>query len=116
MINKIKKVLISISVLLPMTSYAVLDQTERISTAGLDIINRFLIPIAFSLALLYFFYGVAKYIRSAGSDKDEGRKIMVWGVVALFVMSSVWGLVYFIRSEFGIINTDSPIKVPTAEK
>jgi hypothetical protein len=70
------------------------------------------IPIVFALALLLFFWGVAKYILSAGTEKDEGKKIMVWGVVALFVMSSIWGLTTFIRNELAIDEVENQ-KIPT---
>jgi hypothetical protein len=61
-------------------------------------------PIVVALALLYFFWGLATYILSAGNDekKSEGRNIMIWGVIALFVMVSVWGLVAIIAQLFGI--------------
>lgn len=71
-----------------------------------------LIPIAFAAGLLFFFWGLAMYIASAGNEekKAEGRNIMVWGVVALFVMASVWGLVNFIGSALGLDN--SQMEVP----
>ena len=114
MINKIKIALISVSVFLPMVSSAqsYLNKTTGIATQAKVIINTYLIPIAFALALLYFFWGVAKYIRSAGEEKEEGRKILVWGVVALFVMTSIWGLVRFIQGEFGV-EQNSNINIPT---
>src|SRR3989344_806469 len=68
------------------------------------------IPIAFALALLYFFWGVGLYILKSGTEKDEGKKVMVWGVVALFVMSSIWGLVRFIQGEIGVSDvTNQPV-------
>jgi len=65
-----------------------------------------LIPIAFAAGLLFFFWGLAMYIASAGNEekKAEGRNIMIWGVVALFVMSSVWGLVNFIGGSLNLNN------------
>ncbi len=71
-----------------------------------------LIPLAFMLALAIFFYGVAKYIWSEGQGKAEGKSIMTWGVVALFVISSVWGIVYFIQKELGIDDTKTNMKIP----
>lgn len=61
-------------------------------------------PIVVGIALLAFFWGLAKYIFSANDDekKKEGRNIMIWGVVALFVMVSVWGLVRFIGDALDI--------------
>ena len=79
--------------------------------AAQGIITGILIPLAFSLALLYFFYGVAKYIRSdAASEKaaEEGRRIMVWGIVALFIATSIWGIVSFIKKELTIPDVSNP--------
>ncbi len=72
-----------------------------------------LIPIAFALALLFFFYGVAKYIWTEGQGKAEGKQIMIWGVVALVVMSSIWGIVYFINTELGIDGNKTNMTIPT---
>jgi hypothetical protein len=109
------KFLVLISVFLPMVSHAELGETIGIFDQALRIINDIIIPLVFGLALLYFFWGVAQYIRSAGSDKEEGRQIMIWGVIALFVMTSVWGLVRFIRREFKI-DEDTTIKIPSINK
>lgn len=59
-----------------------------------------LIPTAVAVALLFFFWGLAKFIRSAGDEKavEEGKRTMIWGVVALFVMVSVWGLVFLLQN------------------
>lgn len=61
-------------------------------------------PIVVGLALLGFFWGLAKFIFAAGDEgkKDEGKRLMIWGVVAFFVMISVWGLAKFIGSALGV--------------
>ena len=77
--------------------------------SAFDLVTKILIPLAFALCLLYFFWGVAKYIRTgANSDKaaEEGKKVMVWGVVGLFVAFSIWGIIKFIQTELNI----SPIE------
>src|SRR5574343_538479 len=62
------------------------------------------IGILTAIALLMFVWGIVKYISAAGDAKKaaEGKSIMIYGVVALFVLFSVWGLVDFIGREFGI--------------
>jgi hypothetical protein len=73
--------------------------------AAFGIVTNTLIPLAFALCLFYFFWGVAKYIREgATSDKaaEEGKRIMIWGVVGLFVAFSIWGIISFIKSELNI--------------
>ena len=63
-----------------------------------------LIPIMFGLAIVYFFWGLTKYIRSAGDPKGaaEGKSIMIYGVIAIAVMASIYGLVNYLQSLFGI--------------
>lgn len=62
------------------------------------------IPIVMTLALLYFFWGLATYILGAGDEEKRkaGRGMMVWGIIALFVMAAVWGLTGVIARTFNI--------------
>jgi hypothetical protein len=79
--------------------------------AGFNLITQVLIPLAFALCLFYFFWGVAKYIRTgAGSERatEEGKRVMVWGIVGLFVVSCVWGIISFIKSELTIPDIQNP--------
>lgn len=71
-------------------------------------------PIVVALALLYFFYGLAKYILNSSDEekKDEGKSIMIWGIIALFVMVSVWGLVNILANTFEV-NNNSTIDIPS---
>lgn len=71
-----------------------------------DLINR-LIPFIIALAVLVFLYGVFKVITSGGDP--EARKsaigLIIWGVVGLFVMVSVWGLVNILVTSVNLNNT-----------
>lgn len=62
-----------------------------------------------ALALLVFFWGLVKYIVKADDEKakESGRNIMVWGVIALFVMFSIFGLVRFLQGSFGINDSNN---------
>ncbi len=62
-----------------------------------------LIPLLGAIAFLIFVYGVARFIRSAGSEKElqNSKNIIIWGIVGLFILMSVWGIISFLRSEFG---------------
>lgn len=83
-------------------------------TTFADLIGIFLtiieaiIPIIASLALLVFFWGLAKFILNVSGDEKavgEGKKLMVWGLVGLFVMISVWGIIRFASGELGFGTT-----------
>jgi hypothetical protein len=95
----------------PLSSFALLTTTGRFFNSALDLIQNIIIPLVFALAMLFFFWGIAKYIRSTGTDKEEGKKIMTWGVIALFVMASVWGIVRTVQGELEI-RDNGPIKIP----
>ena len=59
-----------------------------------------IIVILVGVALLAFFWGLARFIFRVGGDEkavDEGKRIMKWGLIALFVMVSVWGIIIFIQ-------------------
>jgi|SRR3989344_2623840 len=63
-----------------------------------------LIGIFITIALLYFIWGLVVFIKDSGNvEKNvEGRNKMIWGIVALFVIVSVWGLVRFIGKTIGV--------------
>lgn len=61
------------------------------------------LPLLFALALLYFMFGVWKFVKDAGDEKarEEGKKVMLAGVIGLAVMVSVWGLVAMVAGTIG---------------
>ncbi|HRH31261.1 MAG TPA: hypothetical protein PK950_01210 [Candidatus Paceibacterota bacterium] len=67
-------------------------------------ITRSIIPLLFALALLMFIWGVLKYVIApdGSDDREEGRWFMIWGIVGLFVMVSVWGLVGLVSNTLEI--------------
>jgi len=77
-----------------------------------NIINQ-LIPLVASLVLLAFFWGLAKYIFNAGSEEEQekGKRIMVAGIIALFLVASVGGIIDFIAKSLDI-DTGTTISPP----
>ncbi len=63
-----------------------------------------LVPILITLALVVFFWGLVRYLMSAGGKggHDKGKQLMIWGLVSLFVMVSVWGIVRLAQDALGI--------------
>ena len=60
----------------------------------------------FSLAVAAFVWGVVQYVINSDDEakKSKGRDFMIWGIIGLTVMVSVWGLVKVVSSTFGIQN------------
>ena len=78
----------------------------------LQVLNG-VVPILVAGALLYFLYGVMEYISSAGyaAKHAEGLRMMLYGIIGLFVMISVFGLVNLFSRTFSFSN-NSGIRVP----
>lgn len=52
-------------------------------------------------ALLVFLYGIVKLMFVGGANEEsrsKGKKFMLWGIISLFVMVSVWGLVGVLKT------------------
>ncbi|OHA29052.1 MAG: hypothetical protein A3B08_00200 [Candidatus Taylorbacteria bacterium RIFCSPLOWO2_01_FULL_43_44] len=63
-----------------------------------------LVTLAIAAAIIVFFWGVARYI-SGGDDEEKrtsARNTMLYGIIGIFSMVSVWGLVYFLGNILGI--------------
>lgn len=67
-----------------------------------NIIGGTLAPLLFATAIVAFLYGVQKYILAGASEDKvkEGRDMMIYGIIGLAVMFSVWGLVRLVINTF----------------
>ncbi len=78
-----------------------------------------IIPLLFALATLFFMWGVFKYIQTSDSTKrKEAQKTIFAGLVGLFVMTSLWGIINIIGTTLGtgsavpLLQTSSLKKTP----
>jgi hypothetical protein len=70
------------------------------------------LPIVIAIGLLVFLWGLVKFIFAGSEGKDEGKHLMIWGLIALFVMVSVWGLVRWIGNALDI-EQGGTVPIPT---
>ena len=67
-----------------------------------------LVGLLILVAILAFFWGLIKYLFSGGGeDKSEGLKLMFYGVIAIFVMVSIWGIIRLLQNTFGVTQNTS---------
>ena len=62
-----------------------------------------------------FVWGVVQYVIKSDEEakKQKGKQFMLWGLIALTVMVSVWGLVEILGTTFGINTSFIPqVKTP----
>ena len=74
-----------------------------------DLIMNFVVGCIFTrvgylliaFAVVIFLWGVFQFIRAGGDEKTQaGKEFMFWGIVGLFVMVSVWGIVAILQNTF----------------
>ena len=113
--QKITKLAIGVSAFLPALSFAQTGGSSLLSVLGLisKLING-IIPILLALAVLAFFWGLIQYLFANGSEADiaKGLKMMTAGIIAIFVMVSLWGIIRVLQRSFGV--TDPRPIVPRA--
>lgn len=73
----------------------------------------YLIRVSFSLAVLFFFWGIARFILAAGDEKkiEEGKRMMFWGVIALFIMASITGIISLLQGTLGVPGTNMNLPI-----
>lgn len=71
----------------------------------IDAINSAIVPVIFALAFAAFIWGVMNYFFVHGDEETkraEGKKFVLWGILGLAVMFSVWSIVNMLLSTLGI--------------
>jgi uncharacterized membrane protein YidH (DUF202 family) len=105
----------AVSLLAPVLALAAtnLSDVDNIIGTIRSLISQAL-PIIIALAVLVLMYGILKFIMSAGEEekREEGKKYMLWGIIGLAVMVSIWGLVNILTTSANL-TTPGTIAVPT---
>lgn len=68
------------------------------------LLSQSVIPLLVTVALVVFMYGVIQYLINAEDEnkRKEGRKFMLWGIISLFVMLGIFGILQVLGNTFGI--------------
>lgn len=62
-----------------------------------------LVGLFITLAIVVFFWGLIKYLMSMSSENaSEGLQLMMYGVIAIFVMVSIWGIIRLLQNTFKV--------------
>ncbi len=80
---------------------------NELATTVADGVVRSVGYLLFTLGVVAFLAGMVKFIWAArngsqGDDIKNGKQFMLWGLIALFVMFSVWGIITFVQGVFEI--------------
>ena len=69
-----------------------------------------IIMLLFGVSLVVFLYGIVKFLTldagDTGTKRSEARSAILWGMVGMLIMFSVYGLIRFVLDTFGITPND----------
>lgn len=76
----------------------VLFLKNALSTAG---------ALILAAAVIFFLWGVFQFVMAAGDDeaRAKGRNHIIYGIIGIAVMVSVWGLVTFLTGSAALTRT-----------
>ncbi len=116
-----KKILSFIICLLPGFAFAenAVPQTANQIFTGFSVGNlQGMIPVLILVGVVTFIAGILQFL-NAGDDAEKrssGRKIMIYGIIVLFVMVSIWGFVNILTQTFFGQNFGIPNYLPKLQR
>lgn len=88
-------------VLLPNITYAQGQNTFAGLVSRIYQLLASLVPIIVSLTLVVFLWGIFRLVQSNSEDsRKDAIKVITFGIIALFIMVSVWGFVAILSNTF----------------
>lgn len=87
-----------------------MDINQFIRSVNGVILNP-LIILMFAISFLYFAYNAVRFLATdageKGGTRKEARDAMIWGIVGMVIMFSVYGLIWFVLGTLGV-NVTNP--------
>jgi len=69
---------------------------------ALCLLSGSVVPFLIGLAMVILLVGILQYVRAGDNEekREAGRGLMIFGIITLFVMVSVWGFVKILHNTF----------------
>lgn len=77
------------------------------------ILNK-IVPFLIGLAVFIVIWGIITYVTHAAEEekREEARRFVLWGIVGVFMMLSVWGFVNILLNSFTLERQIDGSKIP----
>lgn len=101
----------ALSFAIPAVSFAAINNISDVGSFIINTINNIIVPVIFAIAFIVFLWGAFQtFIMGANDEKvkDNGKNLMLWGLIGFFVMVSVWGLVNILTGTVSFGNNSGP--------
>lgn len=84
----------------PLAASADVENLRDLIRVAVDTINL-MVPLMFGLALVGFMWSIIKYLYAGGNPEKlkEARNYIIFSIVAIAVMMSVWSLALLVKEQ-----------------
>lgn len=112
--SKIAKIGVIAASFMPLMALAQTDIVTPIAKNVLTL-SRVLVTIVFVLSVVMFGWGIVKFVTAAGDPKKlaDAKQFLWYGVIGMAVGASLFGLVTFLQTYFGVRAGQLEIEPPT---
>lgn len=68
-----------------------------------DVIINPIVTFMFAVALLFFVFGIVQFLANPADEegRQKGKQNIIWGVVGMAIMVSVFGIMRFVINSLG---------------
>lgn len=103
--KKVAKIVVASAWALPFIAGAQsanLNYASRLLDQAKGLLDQ-LVVFLIALAVVWFIWNVIRYTMSSDEEKKGAAKTqMIWGIIAIAVIVSIWGLVAILQNIFGV--------------
>lgn len=89
--------------IIPLTAYGQLAEIRNVNSLATRLagIGNIITYLLVGLAVIYIIWNTVHYfIRPSGSDRSEAGMSIMWGIIGLFIIVSLWGIVNILVNTF----------------
>ncbi len=108
-----KKIFTFLTIIAPSIAFAQTAPVTDVNSLTTKIIGigNTVTYLLVALAVIFIIWNVVKYVIGGSSpdDKSKAGLNVLWGIVGLFVIVSIWGLVNILTNTFRTTGTNQPI-------
>ena len=114
--NRILPTLAVLAIALPMIASAAGTAQDIVTPIANHILAlvRVLVLIVFVLAVVAFGWGIVQFIFAGGDPAGiaKAKSFLLWSVIGMAVMASLFGLITFLQQYFGVIAGGLNVQAP----
>ena len=87
---------------------------EGLFEKAVQLIVNPILQVVFVVAIILFVYGVFEFVRGADNPevRTQGQQHMLWGLVGLAIMVSVFTIIHIFLNTLGLSGDDVPKILP----